>query len=102
MANKVQGYGFSKEVADKINQKYSDKDETEINNWFQNLGLGQPVGPGKENFQEFLQDGQILCKLANTLQPDSIRKVHNPETIRIQAMKSMKCQENISFFFKMV
>lgn len=100
MANKVQGYGFSREVADKLDKKYRSEDEAELNDWFQAMGLGRPEGPGKENFQEFLMDGQVLCNMANILKPGSIKKVHNPATIKIAAMKSMKCQENISFFLK--
>jgi len=100
MANKVQGYGFTREIADKLDKKYKADDEAELNDWFQALGLGRPAGPGKENFQEFLKDGQVLCNMANRLSPGSIKKVHNPATIKIAAMKSMKEQENISFFLK--
>ena len=100
MANKVQGYGFSKEVADRLDSKYRQDDEKELNEWFSDLGLGQPIGPGKDNFQQFLMDGQVLCSLANKLEPGAIKKVHDPSKIKIAAMRSMKCQENISFFLK--
>ena len=87
-------------MAEKLDKKYKSDDEAELNNWFSALGLGQPTGPGKEAFQEFLMDGQVLCNMANLLQPGSINKIHNPATIKIAAMRSMKCQENISFFLK--
>lgn len=100
MANKVQGYGFSKEIADRLDAKYRADDEKELIDWFEVLGLGHPAGPGKDNFQQYLMDGQTLCGLANKLEPGAVRKIHDPSKIKIQAMRSMKCQENISFFLK--
>jgi len=100
MANKVQGYGFSREVADKLDKKYKADDEKEIVEWLKALGLGTPSATGKDAFQEFLMDGQVLCNLANRLVPGSIKKIHDPSTIRIAGMRSMKCQENISYFLK--
>merc|ERR1711976_4558 len=100
MANKIQGYGFTKEVSDRLDAKYRQDDEKELIQWFSDLGLGSPSSPGKDNFQQFLMDGQVLCSLANKLQPGAINKVHDVSKIKIAAMRSMKCQENISFFLK--
>jgi len=99
-ANKVQGYGFTRDIQNKLDAKYKNTDEAELSDWFQALGLGRPEGLGRDHFQNFLQDGTVLCALANSLQPGSIKRIHNPANIKIAAMKSMKMQENISFFLK--
>jgi hypothetical protein len=91
---------MSKEVQDRLDGKYRSSDEQEINDWLDALGLGRPSSSGKEAFHEFLKDGTVLCKLANILQENAIRKVHDPSKIRIAAMRSMKEQENIAFFLK--
>merc|ERR1712168_194993 len=96
----VTGFGFSKEVADKLDSKYKLDDEKEINNWLSQLGLGSPSAEGKDNFQKFLRSGVVLCQLANILEPGGIRKIHNIPADKTSAMLNMKMQENISFFLK--
>lgn len=42
-----------------------------------------------DNFFEVLKDGVILCKLANCLQPGSIKRIN-------ESKMAFKCMENIS------
>ena len=43
MANRPKGYGFSREVADRMNAKYSDDDEMEVVSWI--CAVTQDSGP---------------------------------------------------------
>nr|CAB3262999.1 uncharacterized protein LOC100186381 [Phallusia mammillata] len=99
MANRPKGYGFSREVASKIDSKYSDEDEMEIVSWIQSIVSESPSGTGKEAFWEWLKDGQVLCKLMNTIQSGSC-KVNPPGSSSIPAMKKNKEMENIGNFLK--
>jgi len=48
MANRPKGYGFSREVADKMNAKYSDDDEMEVVSWISTVTEDSgPTGSGK-------------------------------------------------------
>jgi len=98
--NMQRGYGLTAEINAKIDAQYSASDETEIVNWFSALGLSTPSGSGRQAFQEHLADGMILCELANKISPGAINKVHNVPQVNNAAFKSMKSQENISFFLK--
>jgi len=99
MANKVQGYGFSKEIQNRIDAKYAAKDEREVSEWFDSLGLGCPC-EGRDHMQEFLESGERLCQLANIIQPNAIKKIHDIAKCNLAGMKGMKMQENISFFIR--
>lgn len=97
--NTAQGFGLTAELAAKTAAKYSSTDETQIYQWFNQLGL--PSGePGHDNFYEFLKDGIVLCQLANKIQPGAVNKVHDVTKVKIAAMRNMKMQENISFFIE--
>ena len=47
MANRPKGYGFSREVADKMSAKYSDEDEMEVVSWISTVTGVNPPAPGK-------------------------------------------------------
>ncbi|XP_078484319.1 uncharacterized protein LOC100186381 [Ciona intestinalis] len=99
MANRPKAYGNSAEVASKIDAKYSEEDELEIVAWISSLVQSSPEGKGKEAFQAWLKDGQVLCKLMNALQ-SGICKPNPPYKGSLQAMKQNKEMENISVFLK--
>lgn len=98
MASRPKGYGLTRELQEKTAAKYSTTDEAEIYQWFQQLSIPIPEESGMEAFQVHLQDGQVLCRLANAMQPGAVPRVHDTSKIKIAAMKAMKMQENISFF----
>lgn len=98
-ARKVErGYGLSAELYDKIKAAYSAQDESEILSWFNSLGLPPCSGSGHDAFHEYLQDGEVLCQLANKLQPGSIRKINDVKKVKMAVFRASKANENIGFF----
>ncbi|XP_054849742.1 transgelin-2 [Eublepharis macularius] len=69
MANRGPAYGLSREVQQKIDKQYDPELEQILTQWIvAQCGpeIGQPQ-PGKDEFQKWLKDGTILCKLINSL-----------------------------------
>ncbi|XP_078484163.1 transgelin-2-like [Ciona intestinalis] len=97
MANRPKGYGYSREVASKIDAKYSEEDELEVVAWVSSFVHSSPEEEGKEAFQAWLKDGQVLCQLMNVLQDGSC-KPNQPYMGTVQAMKRNKEMENIGMF----
>ncbi|XP_063058366.1 transgelin-3a [Engraulis encrasicolus] len=89
MSNRGPSYGLSREVQQKIEQKYDTELETRLVDWIANqltaAGAGQEVekpSPGKQNFQEWLMDGTVLCRLINSLYPPEtppVRRIPKPK-----------------------
>lgn len=77
-----------------INSKYSDELANESLEWIKEI-TGEPINTSgdMDNFFEVLKDGVILCKLANALQPGSVKKVN-------ESKMAFKCMENISAFLE--
>jgi len=48
MANRPKGYGFSKEVQDRMKAKYSDEDEAEVVAWISNVTGYAPCEKGHD------------------------------------------------------
>ncbi|XP_036348016.1 myophilin-like, partial [Rhagoletis pomonella] len=73
-----------------INSKYSEELAQECLEWIK-IVTGEPINTAgdMDNFFEVLKDGVLLCKLANSLQPGSIKKVN-------ESKMAFKCMENIS------
>ncbi|XP_030060064.1 transgelin-3 [Microcaecilia unicolor] len=72
MANRGPSYGLSREVQEKIEQKYDLELEAKLVDWIKaqcNHDKG-PLQPGSVYFQEWLMDGTLLCRLMNSLYPD--------------------------------
>lgn len=98
MANRGPSYGMSREVQEKIEQKYASDLEARLVEWI-TVQCGGDIGrpePGKEKFQEWLKSGTILCRLINSLYPlgeKPIKKI--PETKMI-----FKQMEKISQFLQ--
>uniref|UniRef100_A0A8C9VSX2 Transgelin n=2 Tax=Scleropages formosus TaxID=113540 RepID=A0A8C9VSX2_SCLFO len=110
MANRGPSYGLSREVQEKIEQKYDPDLEARLVEWIvaQCGGNIDRPQPGKQNFQEWLMDGTVssecvcvshvslLCRLINSLYPrgkEPIKKI--PET-----QMAFKQMEKISQFLK--
>uniref|UniRef100_A0A3Q4NA24 Transgelin n=1 Tax=Neolamprologus brichardi TaxID=32507 RepID=A0A3Q4NA24_NEOBR len=98
MANRGPSYGLSREVQEKIEQKYDPDLEQRLVDWItaQCGGNLEKPQPGKQNFQKWLMDGTILCRLINSLHPrgkEPIKKI--PET-----QMAFKQMEKISQFLQ--
>ncbi|TSL28235.1 Transgelin-3 [Bagarius yarrelli] len=98
MANRGPSYGLSREVQEKIDQKYDLELETRLVNWIvAQCGddLQRPQ-PGKQNFQTWLMDGTILCRLINSLYPSDSQPIKKiPES-----KMAFKQMEKISQFLQ--
>ncbi|XP_072548642.1 transgelin-3a [Salminus brasiliensis] len=96
MANRGPSYGLSREVQEKIEQKYDPELETRLVDWIMAQcgdGLERPE-PGRQNFQTWLMDGTILCRLINSLYPSGLEPIKKiPET-----KMAFKQMEKISQF----
>uniref|UniRef100_A0AAR2JQ89 Transgelin n=1 Tax=Pygocentrus nattereri TaxID=42514 RepID=A0AAR2JQ89_PYGNA len=115
MANRGPTYGLSREVQEKIEQKYDPDLESRLVDWIvvQCGGNLERPQPGKQNFQNWLMDGTvrhlhicvtpkqllyplILCRLINSLYPrgkEPIKKIQETN----MAFKQM---EKISQFLQ--
>ncbi|KAI2648983.1 Transgelin-3 [Labeo rohita] len=98
MANRGPSYGLSREVQEKIEQKYDQDLESRLVDWIvtQCGGNIEKPQPGKQNFQNWLMDGTILCRLINSLYPrgkEPIKKISETQ----MAFKQM---EKISQFLQ--
>lgn len=85
--------GLAAETHNKLQRKYDEARASEVSEWI-NVVLGDRSvnSTGKaEDFYESLKDGVVLCRLANELQPGSIKKI---ETSKM----AFKCMENINNF----
>ncbi|KAM9441314.1 transgelin-3a isoform 1-T3 [Clarias gariepinus] len=98
MANRGPSYGLSREVQEKIEQKYDMELEARLVDWIvaQCGGDLQRPQPGKQNFQTWLMDGTILCRLINSLYPSEMQPIRKiPET-----KMAFKQMEKISQFLQ--
>ncbi|TRY83378.1 hypothetical protein DNTS_016650 [Danionella cerebrum] len=80
MANKGPSYGLSRQLQDKIEQKYDPELEERLVEWI-TAQCGPAVGrpePGKLGFQTWLRDGCVLCELINSLSGDRpVKKIQS-------------------------
>ncbi|KAM4662982.1 transgelin-2 [Discoglossus pictus] len=96
MANKGPSYGLSREVQQRIDQKYDPDLEVILVQWIIaqcGPAAKEPEGPGKENLQKWLKDGEVLCLLINSLAPKSVDRIQKSD-------KSFKQMEQISQFLR--
>ncbi|KAM4690989.1 transgelin-2 [Rhinophrynus dorsalis] len=96
MANKGPSYGLSREVQQKIDQKYDNELESILVQWIQaqcGPESGAPAGQGKAAIQTWLKDGTVLSHLINSLAPKSVAKIQ-------QSTMAFKQMEQISQFLK--
>ncbi|XP_056601677.1 transgelin-3a [Triplophysa dalaica] len=98
MANRGPSYGLSREVQEKIDQKYDAELEPRLVDWILSQcgdDLERPE-PGKQNIQKWLMSGTILCRLINSLYPsgmEPIKKITETKMV-------FKQMEKISQFLK--
>nr|XP_061821061.1 transgelin-3-like isoform X1 [Nerophis lumbriciformis]XP_061821062.1 transgelin-3-like isoform X1 [Nerophis lumbriciformis] len=98
MANRGPSYGLSREVQEKIEQKYDPDLEQRLVDWIvaQCGGGVEKPATGRQGFQQWLMDGIILCRLINSLHPkgkEPIKKI--PES-----QMAFKQMEKISLFLQ--
>ncbi|XP_070568592.1 myophilin-like [Ptychodera flava] len=91
MANRPKGYGMSAQVAAKIGAKRDPEQEQQVKDWIETL-TGEPFPT--PDYAEALKDGIIICKLANVLEPGSVKKINTNKG------QSFKLRENIEQFQK--
>ena len=87
--------GIAAEAQQKIHSKFEPALAHEILCWVVNItGMKDLNTDGNvENFVELFKDGTLLCKLANSLAPNSIKKINT-------SAMAFKQMENISFFLE--
>ncbi|XP_052133499.1 myophilin [Frankliniella occidentalis] len=92
--NRATKSGFAAEAQRKINSKYSDELAQECLEWIKVVtGENFNTSGDMDNFYEILRDGTLLCRLINTLQPGSIKKIN-------ESQMAFKCMENINGFLE--
>nr|CAD2192518.1 unnamed protein product [Meloidogyne enterolobii] len=88
--------GLAAEAQQKVHGKFDSQFAQQIFGWISSVtGETLPSNGDINEFISTLKDGVLLCKLANTLSPNSIKKV-NASTLAFKQM------ENISFFLSFV
>uniref|UniRef100_A0A8C0TKL4 Transgelin 3 n=1 Tax=Canis lupus familiaris TaxID=9615 RepID=A0A8C0TKL4_CANLF len=98
MANRGPSYGLSREVQEKIEQKYDADLENKLVDWII-LQCAEDIAhppPGRAHFQQWLMDGTVLCKLINSLYPPG----QEPIPKISESKMAFKQMEQISQFLK--
>ncbi|XP_057401818.1 transgelin-3 isoform X1 [Balaenoptera acutorostrata] len=98
MANRGPSYGLSREVQEKIEQKYDADLENKLVDWII-LQCAEDIEhppPGRAHFQKWLMDGTVLCKLINSLYPPG----QEPIPKISESKMAFKQMEQISQFLK--
>ncbi|KAL4677392.1 hypothetical protein H8959_020066 [Pygathrix nigripes] len=98
MANRGPSYGLSREVQEKIEQKYDADLENKLVDWII-LQCAEDIehpSPGRAHFQKWLMDGTVLCKLINSLYPPG----QEPIPKISESKMAFKQMEQISQFLK--
>lgn len=90
MAARPKGFGYTAELKDKQDAKYSVEREREAKAWLQAV-VGESFPSG--TFHEALKDGVYLCKLVNKLRPGSVKKINTGKM-------AFKMMENIGNFLE--
>jgi hypothetical protein len=81
-------YGLDAELAAKAAAKFDPEMEKEVCDWIEALS-GCPKGDQKT--EDWLHDGQVLCKLANAVKPGCVKKINTSAMV-------FKQRENITYF----
>eukprot|EP00121_Abeoforma_whisleri_P006608 Awhi_evm1s6013 len=90
MSNQHRAFGLDADLQAKKDSKYNPELEAQAIDWIAEL-TGERSPGVKDEFYEFLKDGQVLCALINAIKPGSVKKVNTSK----MAFKQM---ENINNF----
>jgi len=86
--------GFAAEAQAKIMSKYSEDHAREVLEWIHEItGMPDDLSGNPDNIFEQLRDGTLLCKLANALEPGTVRRIQ-------ESKMAFKCMENINCFLE--
>ncbi|KAG7515805.1 transgelin-like [Solea senegalensis] len=99
MSNRGQSYGMSREVQNKIDEKYDQELEERLVEWIMcqcGSGVERPE-PGRVGFQTWLKDGCVLCELIN-----SLSGANKPIRVIKSSTMPFKQMEQISLFLHAV
>ncbi|XP_038069058.1 myophilin-like [Patiria miniata] len=91
--NKGRAYGYSAELERKARATFAENldKELECRAWIEAI-VGdelEPVESGWDNFSAALKNGIVLCKLMNILQPRSIKKINETNTMAFKMMENI-------------
>ncbi|CAG9761486.1 unnamed protein product [Ceutorhynchus assimilis] len=93
-SNRATKSGFAAEAQRKVNAKYSEELAAESLEWINSVtGENVSTTGDMDNFYEVLKDGTLLCKLANSIQPGTVKKINT-------SSMAFKCMENINAFLE--
>jgi len=96
MSVRAKKSGLSADIQKKLEAKYNLDQEKQCRAWIEEV-LGEPLSDqevGMHNFASCLKDGQVLCRLLNTLNGETLIKKINPQKMAFKQM------ENIEQFIK--
>ncbi|GJQ79012.1 Chd64 [Trypoxylus dichotomus] len=92
--NRATKSGFAAEAQRKINAKYNEELAQETLEWIREItGDNINIAGDMDNFYETLNNGTLLCKLVNCIQPGLVKKIN-------ESKMAFKCMENINAFLE--
>ncbi|KAL5255732.1 hypothetical protein ACHWQZ_G011078 [Mnemiopsis leidyi] len=94
--NRAEKSGLSRDIQKKLEAKYNLDQEKQCRAWIEEV-VGEALSDqeiGMHHFQHCLKDGQVLCKLLNTLNGEPLVKKINTQKMAFKQM------ENIEQFIK--